>query len=376
MGPSRTLSRTLGRTLGRTLLSSPVVDALTTPHGVDRYLELVNPMWAVHEIRARVEHVQPEAPGVATLTLRPTSGWCGALAGQHVQLGVVVDGVRRTRCFSLSSSAHRPDGRVTITVKAHDEGYVSRYLAGDVPVGTVVHLSPADGDFTLPAPRPERLLLVSAGSGITPVIAMLRTLRDEGYAGSVTFLHYARSPQDTIFAAELAELAAGCDFADVHLVHTQAGDGLGGSALSGRFCAEHLHTVAPDFADVETYACGPAGMVERVQHVYDEARAGERLHVERFKTPAIAADPAAEGVVEFRRSRVHGANSGQTLLEQAENAGLTPAYGCRMGICKTCTTRKSEGLVRNVVNGAESSLPDEDIQICVSAPVGDCALDL
>jgi stearoyl-CoA 9-desaturase NADPH oxidoreductase len=358
--------------LGRTLLSSPVVTALTTPHGVDRYLELVNPMWAVHEVRARVEDVHREAPGVATLTLRPSGGWDGAVAGQHVQLGVLVDGVRRTRCFSLSSSEHRGDGRVTVTVKCHDEGYVSRYLAGEVPVGTVVHLSPAEGEFTLPQPRPERLLFVSGGSGITPVMAMLRTLGDEGYAGSATFLHYARSAEDTIFATELAERAASSGFADINVVHTRAD----GGALSGRFDVAHLRSVAPDFAHTPTYVCGPAGLVESVQQVYDEAGAREHLRVEHFKTPPIAADPSAEGTVEFRRSGLHSSNSGQTLLEQAESAGLSPAYGCRMGICKSCTTRKSEGLVRNVVNGAESSLPDEDIQICVSAPVGSCALDL
>lgn len=358
--------------LGRALLSSPVVDALTTPHGVDRYLELVNPMWAVREVRARIEDVRREAPGVATLTLRPTDTWAGALAGQHVQVGVVVDGTRRTRCFSLSGSQHRRDGRITITVKAHDDGYVSRFLTEEVPLGTVVHLSPADGEFTLPQPRPDRLLMVSAGSGITPVMSMLRTLRDEGHRGSVTFLHYARTAEDAIFAEELAEIASAGDFADVHVVHTRGGDG----SLSGRFDETHLHQVAPDFADVPTYVCGPAGLVERIRQVYTDAGATERLHVEYFKTPIVAADSSTGGTVEFRRTGTSVANDGRTLLEQAEAAGLTPAYGCRMGICKSCTTRKSEGTVRNVVSGDESTLPDEDIQICVSAPVGSCALQL
>jgi stearoyl-CoA 9-desaturase NADPH oxidoreductase len=363
--------------LGRRLLAarapSVLLDALATPHGIDRYLEQVHPMWSVHEIRARVEQVRPEAPGVASLTLRPTGNWPGALAGQHVQLGVVVDGVRRTRCFSLSSSEHRADGRVTVTIKAHEEGYVSRYLSDDVPVGTVVHLSPPGGEFTLPWPRPERALMISAGSGITPVMSMLRTLCDEEHAGSVTFLHYARTPEDAIFAAELADVAADFDFADVVTVHTRGGDA---GAVTGRFEERHLHVVAPDFAEVPTYVCGPAGLVDRVRQVYDDAGAAERLRVERFKTPAMPVDPSAQGTVAFRRSGCTAPNTGQPLLEQAEASGLGPAYGCRMGICKTCTTRKAEGTVRNVVDGAESSLPDEDIQICVSAPVGDCALDL
>lgn len=358
--------------LGRRLLGSAFVDTLATPHGIDRYLELVNPMWAVHEVRARVEQVHREAPGVATLTLRPTGSWQGALAGQHIQMGVLVDGVRRTRCFSLSSSEHRRDGRITVTVKAHDEGYVSRYLTAEVPVGTIVHLAAAEGEFALPRPRPDRMLMISAGSGITPVMSMLRTLCDEDYAGSVTFLHYARTEQDAIFAAELADHAAERDFVDVVTVHTRTG----GGSLTGRFDVGHLRAVAPDYAEIPTFVCGPNGLVELVQQVYDDAGAAERLHVERFKTPRIAADPSAEGTIEFRRSALTASNSGQTLLEQAERSGLEPAYGCRMGICKSCTTRKAEGTVRNVVNGAESSMPDEDIQICVSAPVGDCALNL
>jgi ferredoxin-NADP reductase len=329
-------------------------------------------MWAVREVRARIEDVHREGPGVATLTLRPTGTWTGALAGQHVQVGVVVDGARRTRCFSLSASQHRRDGRISITVKAHEDGYVSRYLTERVPVGTVVHLSPAEGDFTLPQPRPERVLMVSAGSGITPLMSMLRTLRDEDHQGSVTFLHYARTAEDAIFAAELAEIATECEFADVHVVNTRSD----GGPLSGRFEESHLRTVAPDFAEIPTYVCGPAGLVELVEQVYAEAGAAERLHVEYFKTPVIAVDASAGGTVEFRRTRMSTPNDGRTLLDQAEAAGLTPDYGCRMGICKTCTTRKSEGTVRNVVNGAESTLPDENIQICVSAPVGDCALDL
>jgi ferredoxin len=104
------------------------------------------------------------------------------------------------------------------------------------------------------------------------------------------------------------------------------------------------------------------------------------LQVEYFKTSTLptgsgdAGDPV--GSVSFTRSGRSGDNSGATLLEQAEALGLTPEHGCRMGICFSCTARKTEGTVRNVVTGATSALPDEDVQICVSQPVGDCAVEL
>jgi ferredoxin len=112
--------------------------------------------------------------------------------------------------------------------------------------------------------------------------------------------------------------------------------------------------------------------MEAVRSAYDGS---DRLRLEYFKTPAVSTGDA-EGEVAFSRSGTAAANTGATLLEQAEAAGLTPDSGCRMGICFSCTTRKSRGTVRNVVTGVESARPDEDIQICVNQPVGDCAVEL
>jgi len=361
----------LTQNLSRGILRSPAVAALTSPHGVDRYLEIVNPMWAVNEVRARVVGVHQETGDVTTLTLHPTSTWRGFRAGQKVLLGVEIDGARRTRCFSISSaqtSTAENEGRddFTITVRAHDEGLVSKHLAHRAEPGLVVHLSQAEGEFTLPANLPDRLLMISGGSGITPLMSMLRTLVENGYDGRVTFLHYSQSPEQTIFADELVEIAEGQDNIDLAVVHTRHG--------GARFSEERLKTLAPDYAAIDTFACGPVGLIEQVQEIYKDSN---RLKVEYFKTSTISADPNdATGNVLFATSQKQAENTGGTLLEQAEALGLAPAFGCRMGICFTCTSRKTEGTIRNVVTGAESSLPDEDIQICVSTPVGDCAVAL
>src|SRR6476620_6692661 len=355
--------------LTQTLLRSPAVAALTSPHGVDRYLELVNPMWAAHEVRARVEGVERETLDVTTLTLRPTNTWRGFRAGQHVQVGVEIDSVRHTRCFSVSSSdlarKLHGDPTITITVRGDDAGLVSKHLARTVEVGTVLHLSQAEGDFTLPSLLPRRILMVSGGSGITPVMSMLRTLVDFRYEGRITFVHYARTPEETVFADELDALAE-LPNVDLHVFHTRTGD--------KRLNELQLRAVAPSYASTLTYACGPAGLVETVRALYGED--DRNLKVEYFKTSTIPRDPDATGSVTFTRAGESAANTGAPLLEQAEALGLRPAYGCRMGICLSCTSRKSAGTVRNVVTGAESSLPDENISICVSQPVGDCVVDL
>jgi stearoyl-CoA 9-desaturase NADPH oxidoreductase len=135
--------------------------------------------------------------------------------------------VTRTRTYSVSSSAHRDDGRFTVTVKRKDGGLVSGHLHDAGPVGAVLACSAATGEVVLPDRRPERLLLISAGSGITPVASMLRTLADEGHTGAVTFLHYARSRADVPFLADLEAIAAGCRAPALHVVTT--GEASGGT---------------------------------------------------------------------------------------------------------------------------------------------------
>ncbi|MCF6379746.1 ferredoxin reductase [Nocardioides KLBMP 9356] len=357
-----------------TIARSRTVAALTSPHGVDHYLSRVNPMWAAHEVRGRVVsvHRETETPGapVATLTVQPTATWRGHRAGQYVQVGLDLPGSARrmTRCFSISSAASGAGEAFTLTIRSHAEGQVSRFLV-DAEPGQLLHLSQAQGSFTLPVspatPGIDPLLFITGGSGITPAMSMVRTLLRDGYDGRagrpVTFLHYARSAEDQIFAGELERIAS--DDNDV-TVHLRYGDAV--------FNELELRRLVPRYRDTDTWACGPAGMIELVRAAYAD---NPRLRLELFKPPAVRTD-SAEGALTFATSDQQVANSGAPILEQAEEAGLSPVFGCRMGICFSCTARKTEGTVRNVLSGAESSLPDEDIQICVSAPVGDCVVDL
>lgn len=353
------------------VLRSRTVAALASPHGIDRYLKQINPMWAAHEVRARIVSVEREVdvaghPTVATVTLQPTSTWAGHRAGQHVSLGVEVDGTRRTtRVFSISSPDSHPGDRFTLTIRANPdarERSVSTYLTEQARPGQLVHLSQAEGDFVLPDQMPEHVLLISGGSGITPVMAMLRSLQRRTHRGRITFLHFAHSPAHTIFGAELAEVARSGHGIDVHVLHPGEGD----PYLSPAF----LERLVPGYRDVPTWACGPAGLIEAAQAAYDGSQA---LRVEYFKPPRVSG--VAGGSLTFSRSGVTVPNTGAPVLEQAEAAGLRPEYGCRMGICFSCTAHKSDGVTRNILSGETSSLPD-DIRICVSAPDGDCAIDL
>ena len=352
------------RGLGHRILGSGLIDALAAPHGVDRYLELIRPGWSINELRAEITAVHHPAPDSVTLTLRPNHVWRGFEAGQIVRCTVEIDGVKRARCYSPASSVHRRDGLIELTARAHPEGLVSGFLHDHAAPGMVVGLEQAAGDFVMPSERPDDIVLISGGSGITPVMSMLRTLLDEGHRGAVSFLHYARTPDRVPYARELMEIAAQAANVSIDFVYTREG------GHRGHFCADHLRALAPD---AHTFVCGPPGLIDAVRADGDP----DHVHSESFVPPAVTIDTDdAVGAVSFARSGLDAPNTGATLLEQAEAAGLKPAHGCRMGICHTCTCRKLAGSVRHVVTGEISSAEDVDIQICVSVPTGSVALNL
>lgn len=358
----------------RRALGSRLAATLAYPHGVDRYLEQFAPTESLTEVRANVVAIDHPTADSVTLRLRPNRNWKGFRAGQYVRLTVEIDGRRRSRCYSPAQSVHATDGLIELTAKTHAAGFVSKHLKQGLTVGTVVGLSQAEGSFALPDQRPARVLLISGGSGITPVMSMLRTLTDEGFAGPITVLHYANTAQDQLYGAELAAIAA--RFPNVQLLRGYAEPNQGGE-LEGLFCRAHLNAV-PDFADAEAFLCGPPGMMKAVQKLWADEGLAERLHVEHFAAaPAVLADSVnADGDVRFIRSERLAKNSGATLLDQAEAAGLKPESGCRMGICHACTCRKASGRVRDTRTGEISDAGEADIQICVSVPVGTVTLDL
>ncbi|MGZ8770860.1 MAG: ferredoxin reductase [Aeromicrobium sp.] len=359
----------------RKALASKAVASIATPHTVDHYLDQLHPMLAINEVRGRVVEVLHETGSASTVVLRPNRTWTGFKPGQHVQFGVEVEGKRRVRVFSVSSSTERRDGLFSVSVKAHPDGYVSQFLHNGLQPKTLVFLSQAEGEFVLPDAVPDNLLLVSGGSGITPVMSMLRTLIDTGHQGKVTFLHYARSREDEMFSDDLDAIAASAPFANVVRVYTREPES--GAELAGRFDVEHLKQLGIDLGSTLTYVCGPAGLIASVKDTYSEVDALDQLNMEFFKVPSIDLNAAdATGTLTFDDSTLETPNDGRTILEQAEAAGLKPKYGCRMGVCNTCAIKKKHGAVRHVITGEIHASTDEVIKICVNTPVGDACVTL
>ena len=343
-----------------------LVGLLTTPLLPTDYLDLVSPLRSgAADLRGRIVAIAPETRDAVTIVIRPGRGWLGHRPGQYVRLGVDVEGVRHWRAYSLTSPAGRRDGCITITVKAMPDGLVSTHLVRHASAGTLVHLDQACGEFTLPARVPERVLFVTAGSGITPVMGMLRSgLLDDA---DVVVAHSAPTPADVIFASDLRKLAAQ---RRIRLVerHTD---------VDGMLGADELARLVPDLAQRETWACGPAGMLEALEAHWTARGVGDRLHVERFRPTALVIGDG--GTVTFSTSGVEVAGDGATsILDAGESAGVLMPSGCRMGICFGCVLPMREGAVRDLRNGAITTAVPGDgvrIQTCINAAAGPCHLE-
>ena len=350
-----------------------LAERITTPLLPADYLDLFDPLRPGADLRGRIVAVEPETRDAATIVIRPGADWAGHRPGQYVRIGVDVDGVRLWRAYSLTHGP-RPDGHISITVKAVPDGKVSNHLVRSSRPGTLVHLEQAAGDFVLPTGG-GKLLFVTAGSGITPVIGMLRNLFPVADSGvvrlarsadyDITVVHVAPREPDSIFIANLRAL----DEAGLIRLVARYTD------LHGRLDLAELDALVPDLAERTTFACGPSGLLEAL-----EAHHGERglpLLTEQFRVTTIVAGEG--GTVSFAKTggtvRADGATP---ILDAAEEAGVLMPSGCRMGICYGCVLPMREGAVRDLRTGELTVAEPGDgvkIQTCINAAAGACDLD-
>ncbi len=364
-------SRHRGTRLGDRLVR--FAEAATTPLLPADYLDLVNPLRSGADLRGRIEDVQAETADAATIVIRPGADWAGHVPGQYVRIGIDVDGVRQWRAYSLTHGPRR-DGRISVTVKAVPDGKVSHHLVHRARPGTLVHLEQAAGEFVLPT-EGGKLLFVTAGSGITPVIGMLRNLfpvSDEGAVRlgrseryDITVVHVAPTAPDSIFLDNLREL-----------------DEAGLIRLVARYDDEHgvldvndLGTLVPDLADRTTLACGPGGLLEALEAHHAER--GLTLLTEQFRLTTLVTGEG--GTVSFTENGTSFEATGdKPILEQAEEAGVLMPSGCRMGVCFGCVLPLREGVVRDLRSGDVTTAVEGDgvvIQTCINAAAGPCRID-
>ncbi len=344
-----------------------IAERITTPLLPDDYLQLANPLWSARELRGRVLEVRRETVDSATLVIKP--GWGFSFdyqPGQYIGIGLLIDGRWRWRSYSLTSSPVKESRTITITVKAMPEGFLSTHLVGGVEPGTIVRLAAPQGNFVMPAPAPASVLFVTGGSGITPVMSMLRTLVRRDQVTDVVHLHSAPTESDVMFGTELFELLRSQPGYRLRLRTTRS---------QGRLDLSRLGDEVPDWRERQTWACGPEGMLNDAEKVWSAAGISEQLHLERFAA-SRAAVHGQGGTVEFARSgKTVVADAATSLMDAGEGAGVQMPFGCRMGICQSCVVSLVDGHVRDLRTGVEHE-PGTRVQTCISAASGDCVLDV
>lgn len=339
------------------------VRSLFSPLLPDDYLELINPLWSTRELRGRIERIDRETPEAVTVLIRPGHEWMGHEPGQYVRIGVVVDGIHHWRAYSLTSEPERPDGCISITPKLVDAGKVSPYLVRDANPGEIVRLGGVEGTFVLPDPLPQKLLFISAGSGITPIMSMLRSLARREALFDVVHIHSARTEESVIFGDRLRELDASHEGFTLRLRLTGA---------QGRIAPGDLDALCPDWRERHAFLSGPAEMLDAMSERWKLEGDMGLFNLERFQ-PVIGGEPGdgEGGAVRFVKSRVEAVcESGVPILVGGEEAGATLPFGCRMGICHTCVGELCSGRVRDLRTGEVHGSDGEMIRTCVNAPEG------
>jgi|ERR1700744_564853 len=345
------------------------VRRLFSPLQADDYLEMINPLWTTKELRGKVDRVEPQGSEAASVLIRPGYEWPGHKPGQYVRLGVVIDGVYHWRAYSLTSDPEPEDGLISVTPKKVDGGVVSPYLVQKIQPGDLVRLSEIEGVFTLPTPPPSKSLFISAGSGITPIISMLRSLDHGNAVEDVVVIHSARTREQVMFLEALEDLADRHDSMRLDLRLTSE---------RGRLSPEDLDEVCPDWRERETFCSGPGEMLDALIEHWEKNGDRDRLHFERFQ-PKIGGDAnAGEGgeVCFLDSDKAVECDGGTSILEAGEQAGLNLAHGCRIGICHTCVGTLKSGKLRDLRSGEVTEPTGQDVRICINTAEGDVELEL
>jgi ferredoxin-NADP reductase len=349
------------------------VRRLFSPLQPDDYLEMINPLWTTKELRGKVERVEPQGSEAASILIRPGYEWQGHRPGQYVRLGVVIDGVYHWRAYSLTSDPSPEDGLISVTPKKVDSGVVSPYLVQKIQPGDLVRLGEIEGVFTLPEPLPSKMLFISAGSGITPIMSMLRSLDHCGELGAqgrdVIVIHSARTRDEVMFLSVLEDLDRRHDAMRLDLRLTSE---------RGRLAPSDLDELCADWRERETFCSGPGEMLDALIEHWERHGDPDRLHFERFQPKIGGGAGAGEGgEVSFLDSeKAVECDGGTSILEAGEKAGLNLAHGCRIGICHTCVGTLKSGKLRDLRSGDVIEPTGQDVRICINTAEGDVELEL
>lgn len=307
-------------------------------------------------------------------------------AGQYFQFTFRIGADEENRCYSISSSPLRRNA-FSVTVKRVAGGKVSNWLHDNMAPDMQVSANGPLGNFVKPAHNSGKYLLLSGGSGITPVMSMVRELADTHERADIAFLHAARTPKDLIFRHELAGYAAKINTLRLHFLPEQLGDEPSWPGLCGRISPEFLKLAVPDLHERVVMCCGPAPFMAAARKIAADAGVPSGCYIEEsFDDAVIELAPVAPAevstakiyAVQFsRQARTIEVSAEQTVLSCAKKAGLRIPSSCANGMCGTCKSKLLSGSVDMKHNGGirQREIDAGLFLPCCSKPTSDLVIE-
>lgn len=349
-------------------------------------IQMVFPLWTTDAYRASIVEIRDEMPDMYTVVLKPKKGildrhWPSFKAGQFIELMVEKAGVRTLRCFSISSSPayYEKTGFIELSIRIQANGRMTPWMRNQLKVNDLVNISEAKGEFVLPddiytSTQNKKLLFIAGGSGITPFRSMLQ--QQAQFSGlipklDIHLLYYSRDDQQILFKKELDQLEKEYPSLTITFVDSEK---------DGFINEGHLQGYCSDYYQRSTFICGPAPMIQQARKVLSQLDvSSDQIHFEFFGAAPLDLESNAQSAVLFQSSNktvVSEKDKVSTLLEQAEEQGISAVSGCRIGVCHQCICKKKSGVVFNTRTQEYSDTGSEEIQLCISVAQGDVVLDL
>ncbi|NVJ62419.1 MAG: iron-sulfur cluster-binding domain-containing protein [Gammaproteobacteria bacterium] len=350
------------------------------------FIRIINSSWSVDNFSAKIKAIKNETEDTFTIVLKPSFTWGGFKAGQFIQLTVEIEGSLLTRTFSISSapSFYQQKGLIEVTIQKQPKGRVTPVIQNLLKKNQYIAISRAKGDF-VNTENMNTTLFIAGGSGITPIKSLITELVGNS-ENKIKLMYYSRNNRH-LFKEYLSSLESKHSNLTIKFVNT---------STESRINRKQIKSFCPDLTSSETFICGPSAMIKETENLLlDEGVNPEKVHFEYFGSAPFEGfdienldienldveglDNKRHGAVTFQQSliKVDTANiKNMSLLEVAESNGMSPNSGCRMGVCHQCVCKKKQGVIYNTLTKMFSDTGAQDIQLCVSIPVGDVILDL
>ena len=349
----------------RASLFNSMAQSVMNSHDANFWLQKINPLWSMNQPLAKVVKKQIVAKDMVSLILQCNRHVQRGVAGQHHPVTVEIAGRHYERTYSLMQL---DADHLCLTVKKVDQGLVSSWLVDQSQTGDILRLGQPYGEMQQQVQTP-RLLLLAAGSGITPMLSLIEAFCQSRQlkAISVQLMYWVKTHEDAAYAEYLKEVAENFPNFTYQIFYTQQQD--------QRLNPSHIDQLK-SLNETTVYACGPSGFAATAETLFKHVASiqTEAFGLSQFDTDAT--DTGFINVILTQSNKTLAIPKGQSILSSLEQQGIKPKHGCRMGICNKCACSKVQGSTKNLLNGSANHEPSQLLKICVNSAQSDLVIDL